>query len=75
MKSKNARIRDDIGQDLHSTKEAFVKAQKIIDQCLRHVSIDDDEQWIINVCSDAGDPELVVLFPRRLTGNLFSGDN
>jgi hypothetical protein len=74
MKSKNARIEDDIGQNLPSTKEAFIKARKIIDQCLRHVSID-DEQWMINVCNEAGDPELVVLFPRPLTGNLFSGDN
>ena len=69
MKSKHAKIQDDAGQFFGSAWEAYVRAQEIIRQCLRHIDMEDDEHWLIRVCNDADEPELVVLFPRPSVGS------
>jgi Domain of unknown function (DUF6894) len=63
MKSKQGNIQDETGQVLGSPWEAYIRARNIIRQCLQYTDIQEEEQWIIKVCNDAGDAELVVLFP------------
>jgi hypothetical protein len=70
MKSKQIEIQDEIGKIFGSACEAYIRAQEIIRQCLRHLALDDDdEQWMINVCNESDDTELIVLFPRRQAFN------
>ena len=64
MKSKQGNIQDETGQVFGSTWEAYVRARDIIRKCLQYTDIQEDERWMIKVCNDAGDAELVVLFPR-----------
>ena len=65
MKSKQSEIQDESGRVLESTWDAYLRAQEIIRKCLRYLDLEDDEQWVINICNDAGEAEIVVLFPRR----------
>jgi len=64
MKSKQRYIQDETGKMFGSTGEAYVRAREIIRKCLQYTDIQEDEQWMIKVCNDAGDAEFVVLFPR-----------
>jgi hypothetical protein len=68
MKSKQSNIQDDTGKVLGSTWEAYARAKEIIQKCVQYCDIQEDEQWIIKVCNEAGDAELVVLFPRSASG-------
>ena len=64
MKSKQSKIPDDSGQVLNSTWEAYLRAKEIVRKCIQYVDLD-DEQWIINIANDAGEAEVVVMFPKR----------
>ena len=68
MKSKQSNIQDETGKVLASTWEAYARARDIIRKCLQHCDIQEDEQWMIKVCNEAGHAELVVLFPKPPSG-------
>jgi hypothetical protein len=63
-KSKQGNIQDETGQVFGSTWEAYIRARNIIRKFLQYTDIQENEQRMIKVCNDAGDAELVVLFPR-----------
>jgi hypothetical protein len=64
LKSKENKIPDDSGQELSSSWHAVLRAQEIIRQCMKYTDIQDGEQWMIGITNDAGEAEIVVLFPR-----------
>ena len=64
MKSKQGNIPDETGKVLGSAWEAYVRARDIIRKYLQYTDIQEDERWMIKVCNDAGDAELVVFFRR-----------
>jgi hypothetical protein len=66
IRSEETEIADDNGKVLPSAWDAYFHAQRQIIKTLQYLDeTDEEERWSVRISNDAGETEIIVLFPFR----------